>query len=80
MPASRIIDKAKEVNADAIGLSALLVSTSQQMPLIGKMLLQANDDESKSDLNRIMDFAKSQGLGGKKVKSLGLGLTGNKKS
>ena len=28
-----IIDKAMEVNADAIGLSALLVSTSKQMPL-----------------------------------------------
>jgi 5-methyltetrahydrofolate--homocysteine methyltransferase len=31
VPISRIIDKAKEVNADAIGLSALLVSTSKQM-------------------------------------------------
>src|SRR5204863_5217990 len=28
-----IIDKAVEVGADAIGLSALLVSTSKQMPL-----------------------------------------------
>jgi 5-methyltetrahydrofolate--homocysteine methyltransferase len=32
--ANIIIDKAVEVNADAIGLSALLVSTSRQMPLI----------------------------------------------
>ncbi len=33
-PASVIIDAAVEHNADAIGLSALLVSTSKQMPLI----------------------------------------------
>ena len=34
VPANVIIDKAVEVKADAIGLSALLVSTSRQMPLI----------------------------------------------
>jgi len=34
VPANVIIDKAVEVKADAIGLSALLVSTSKQMPLI----------------------------------------------
>ncbi len=34
VPANTIIDKAQEYNADAIGLSALLVSTSKQMPLI----------------------------------------------
>lgn len=34
VPASVIIDKAVEVGATAIGLSALLVSTSKQMPLI----------------------------------------------
>lgn len=34
VPATVIIDKAIEVGADAIGLSALLVSTSKQMPLI----------------------------------------------
>jgi 5-methyltetrahydrofolate--homocysteine methyltransferase len=34
VPANTIIDKAVEHNADAIGLSALLVSTSKQMPLI----------------------------------------------
>jgi 5-methyltetrahydrofolate--homocysteine methyltransferase len=33
VPVNTIIDKAVEVNADAIGLSALLVSTSKQMPL-----------------------------------------------
>ena len=33
VPLNTIIDKAIEVNADAIGLSALLVSTSKQMPL-----------------------------------------------
>ena len=34
VPAETIISKAVEENADAIGLSALLVSTSKQMPLI----------------------------------------------
>ena len=34
VPANVIIDKAVEVGATAIGLSALLVSTSKQMPLI----------------------------------------------
>jgi len=34
VPAETIISKAVEVQADAIGLSALLVSTSRQMPLI----------------------------------------------
>jgi 5-methyltetrahydrofolate--homocysteine methyltransferase len=34
VPATVIIDNATEVNADAIGLSALLVSTSKQMSLI----------------------------------------------
>ncbi|MBI1909665.1 MAG: methionine synthase [Deltaproteobacteria bacterium] len=32
VPIQTILDKAQEVNADAIGLSALLVSTSRQMP------------------------------------------------
>jgi 5-methyltetrahydrofolate--homocysteine methyltransferase len=34
VPANTIIEKAVEYGADAIGLSALLVSTSKQMPLI----------------------------------------------
>ncbi|MYD11483.1 MAG: methionine synthase [Chloroflexi bacterium] len=34
VPANTVIDKALEYEADAIGLSALLVSTSKQMPLI----------------------------------------------
>jgi 5-methyltetrahydrofolate--homocysteine methyltransferase len=34
VPANIIIEKALEIEADAIGLSALLVSTSKQMPLI----------------------------------------------
>ena len=38
VPAETIIAKAEEVNADAIGLSALLVSTSKQMPLIVNQL------------------------------------------
>ena len=33
VPVNTILDKAVEVDADAIGLSALLVSTSKQMPL-----------------------------------------------
>ena len=33
VPVDRILEKARELNADAIGLSALLVSTSKQMPL-----------------------------------------------
>jgi 5-methyltetrahydrofolate--homocysteine methyltransferase len=32
VPVQKILDKAREVNATAIGLSALLVSTSKQMP------------------------------------------------
>ncbi len=38
VPLNTIIDKAVEVEADAIGLSALLVSTSKQMPLCVKEL------------------------------------------
>jgi 5-methyltetrahydrofolate--homocysteine methyltransferase len=38
VPVSTIIDKAVEVGATAIGLSALLVSTSKQMPLCVKEL------------------------------------------
>jgi 5-methyltetrahydrofolate--homocysteine methyltransferase len=38
VPINRILDKALEVNATAIGLSALLVSTSKQMPLVVKEL------------------------------------------
>jgi len=34
VPVNTIIEKAQEHNADAIGLSALLVSTSKQMPLV----------------------------------------------
>ncbi len=34
VPADTILQKAEELQADAIGLSALLVSTSKQMPLI----------------------------------------------
>ncbi len=41
VPVNRIIDKAVEVDATAIGLSALLVSTSKQMPLCVKELHHA---------------------------------------
>ena len=40
VPVNTIIDKAQEVHADAIGLSALLVSTSRQMPLCVRELDQ----------------------------------------
>jgi 5-methyltetrahydrofolate--homocysteine methyltransferase len=36
VPVNTILDKAVEVNADAVGLSALLVSTSKQMPTLIK--------------------------------------------
>jgi 5-methyltetrahydrofolate--homocysteine methyltransferase len=42
VPAETIISKAQEVNATAIGLSALLVSTSNQMPLIVSELHRRN--------------------------------------
>src|SRR5271169_537764 len=42
VPLNTILDKAVEVNADAIGLSALLVSTSKQMPLCVKELHKRN--------------------------------------
>jgi 5-methyltetrahydrofolate--homocysteine methyltransferase len=42
VPAETIISKAQEVHADAIGLSALLVSTSKQMPLIINELHRRN--------------------------------------
>ena len=41
VPVNRIIDKAVEVDASAIGLSALLVSTSKQMPLCVQELHRA---------------------------------------
>ncbi|QPC82733.1 methionine synthase [Phototrophicus methaneseepsis] len=42
VPANTIIEKAVEYKADAIGLSALLVSTSKQMPLIVNELARRN--------------------------------------
>jgi 5-methyltetrahydrofolate--homocysteine methyltransferase len=42
VPADTIISKAVEFKADAIGLSALLVSTSKQMPLIVNELQRRN--------------------------------------
>lgn len=42
VPLNAIIDKAVEVEANAIGLSALLVSTSKQMPLCVKELQHRN--------------------------------------
>jgi len=42
VPANVIIEKAIEFKADAIGLSALLVSTSKQMPLIVNELAKRN--------------------------------------
>jgi 5-methyltetrahydrofolate--homocysteine methyltransferase len=42
VPVNTILEKAVEVGADAIGLSALLVSTSKQMPLAVKELDKRN--------------------------------------
>lgn len=42
VPLNTILEKAIEVNADAIGLSALLVSTSKQMPLCVQELFRRN--------------------------------------
>ncbi|MCY3946211.1 MAG: methionine synthase [Anaerolineaceae bacterium] len=44
VPANTIIDQAQELRADAIGLSALLVSTSKQMPLIVNELARRDLD------------------------------------
>ncbi len=40
VPANTIIERAQEYQADAIGLSALLVSTSKQMPIVVNELAQ----------------------------------------
>ena len=52
VPISQIIDKAVEVNATAIGLSALLVSTSKQMPLCVKELHHAGTEVPGDDRRR----------------------------
>lgn len=44
VPADTILQKADELQADAIGLSALLVSTSKQMPLIVNELARRGKD------------------------------------
>ena len=64
---------------DQFGMSFDDIKDLSVSALIGKMLLEeSNDDESRSSLNRVLDFVKSQGLANKKVKSLGLGLVENK--
>ena len=52
VPVNTIIDKAIEVGADAIGLSALLVSTSKQMPLCVQELDRRGLDDSGADRRR----------------------------
>lgn len=42
VPVTRIVEKIKEVNADAVGLSALLVSTSKQMQIFVETARQMN--------------------------------------
>ena len=44
VPAEEIISRAAEENADAVGLSALLVSTSKQMPLIANEIQRRGMD------------------------------------
>lgn len=62
---------------DQFGMSFEDIKDLSVSALIGKMLLQADGDESRSDLQRLLDFVKSKGLGDKKVKALGLGLVEN---
>ncbi len=52
VPLNTIIAKAEEVGADAIGLSALLVSTSKQMPLCVQELQQARPALPRADRRR----------------------------
>jgi 5-methyltetrahydrofolate--homocysteine methyltransferase len=41
VPAHEIVEAAREFRADAVGLSALLVSTSRQMPIVAQELFRA---------------------------------------
>ena len=52
VPVNTIIDKAIEVDADAIGLSALLVSTSKQMPLCVQELDRRGHEDPGADRRR----------------------------
>ena len=52
VPINVIIDKALEVDADAIGLSALLVTTSKQMPLCVQELDKRGLDYPGADRRR----------------------------
>ncbi len=52
VPVNTIIEKALEVDADAIGLSALLVSTSKQMPLCVQELDRRGTQDSGADRRR----------------------------
>ena len=52
VPVNTIIEKAVEVNADAIGLCALLVSTSKQMPLCVQELHRRGLDYPGADRRR----------------------------
>jgi len=63
-----------EAFVDQFGMSFDDVKDLSVSALIAKMLLEADDDESRSSLDRLLDFAKSKGLADKQVKSLGLGL------
>jgi 5-methyltetrahydrofolate--homocysteine methyltransferase len=40
VPADQIVEQATQLQVSAIGLSALLVNTSQQMPVVGEKLHQ----------------------------------------
>ncbi len=42
VPVTRIVEKIQEVDADAVGLSALLVSTSKQMQIFAETARQMN--------------------------------------
>ncbi|MCH7686299.1 MAG: flotillin family protein [Planctomycetes bacterium] len=66
---------------DQFGMNFEDVKDLSVSALIGKLLLQANDDESRSDLNRILSFVRGSGMADKTVKAIGIGeLEKSKKS
>ena len=58
---------------DQFGMNFEDVKDLSVAALIGKLLMSANDDESRSELNRIMNFVRGSGLAEKTVKAIGIG-------
>lgn len=61
---------------DQFGMNFEDVKDLSVSALIGKMLVKSDDDESRGDLNRMMQFVRSAGLADKSVKALGIGALG----